>query len=139
MDIFELRKIPKSDFMSIRSANYIALKPGVTLTDEVRPYLEPYQRVSDARGALFVFESNRTPLWARPRLGENGTLDLEEDLAIQRFLGRLEPDQYRMLRIGFEQDFRGSWESHGFKTEPGVQQIEETYHYVPDHLPGSDF
>jgi hypothetical protein len=113
--------------MGHRSMNYIVLKPNTPLTPNVAKYLGEYREISDARGELFVFESNFTPLWARDGRGENCTLDLEEEVAIQRFLGSLAVDSFYLKRAGDQCDYRGKWVAHPFLNEPLVKEIEAEY------------
>lgn len=113
--------------MGIRSLNYIALKPGVELTAEVAPFLQGSLDVSDQRGSLYVYESNFTPLWARDGKGINCVADLEEEVAIQRFLGSLPLDSFYMKRAGEEYGHRGTWAIHSFLAEEAVQEIEHAY------------
>lgn len=113
--------------MGIRSMNYIILATGVKLTDEVSRYLKESLVVSDDRGRLFVYESNFTPMWARDAMGAACTLDLEEEVAIQRFLGTLARDAYYMKRAGDECGIRGKLDPKPFRVEPDVQSIDSAY------------
>lgn len=113
--------------MGRRAMNYIAIKPGMSLSTEVIPYLMNAMCLSDERGDLFVYESNFAPLWSRDGKGEHCTADLEEEVAIQRFLGSLPLDGFYMKRAGEECDSRGKWVSHPFQNEPDVQRIESCY------------
>jgi hypothetical protein len=113
--------------MGIRSMNYIILATGVKLTDEVSRYLKESLVVSDDRGRLFVYESNFTPMWGRDAMGAACTLDLEEEVAIQRFLGTLARDAYYMKRAGDECGIRGKLDPKPFRVEPDVQSIDSAY------------
>lgn len=115
--------------MGIRSMNYIVLYPGVVLPEAVSKYLnnDTAEIVSDERGTLIVYESNFTPMYARDGRGENCTFDLEEEIAIQRFLGSLPVDSFYMKRAGEINDYRGKWEEHDFSNESSVLEIEHTY------------
>ena len=115
--------------MGSRSMNYIALKPGVKLTEAVSKYLNKAtaEIVADERGTLFVYESNFTPMWARDGHGENCTFDLEEEIAIQRYLGSIPVEAFYMKRAGEQCDYRGKWEDHAFKAHDTVLEIEADY------------
>jgi len=109
--------------------NYIALKPGVELTEAVSKYLNKStaEVVADERGMLFVFESNFTPMWSRDGRGENCTSDLEEEIGIHRFLGSIPVEAFYMKRAGDQCDFRGKWEDHAFNKHDTVLEIEADY------------
>lgn len=113
--------------MGSRSMNYLVTKPEVSVPPAVAKYLDNYLEISDARGRLFVFESNFTPMWSRDGRGENCTYDLEEEVAIHRFLGTLPVTSFYMKRAGEECDYRGQWLQHPFHDNPQVQEIEATY------------
>lgn len=115
--------------MGSRSMNYIALQPSVTLTEAVSKYLNKStaEIVADARGTLFVYESNFTPMWARDGRGENCTYDLEEEMAVHRFLGSIPVEAFYMKRAGAQCDHRGKWEDHAFKGHDTVLEIESDY------------
>lgn len=115
--------------MGIRSMNYIVLRPGVALTQAVSKYLnsDTAEIVSNERGTLIVYESNFTPMWARDRRGDNAVFDLEEEIAIQRFLCSLPTDSFHMKRAGEISDHRGDWMAHDFLSESSVVEIEQTY------------
>lgn len=115
--------------MGIRSMNYIALKPGIRLTEAVGKYLneDRAEVVSDERGTLVVYESNFTPMYARDGRGENCTFDLEEEIAVHRFLGSLPVESFYMKRAGEQCDYRGKWEDHNFTDYDSVLEIESSY------------
>lgn len=115
--------------MGIRSQNCIVLKPEIKLTPEVTQYLNPSRTdiVRTEHGMLICYESNFTPLWARDGKGECCTLDLEEEVAVHRFLGSLPQHAFYMVRAGAECGRRGNWAVHPFRDNPEVQAIEEAY------------
>ncbi|WP_341744600.1 hypothetical protein [Azonexus hydrophilus] len=115
--------------MGIRSMNYIVLKPGIRLSEAVRKYLnkDTAEIVTDERGTMVVYESNFTPMWARDGRGEQCTLDLEEEIAVHRFLGSLPVDSFYMKRAGEQCDHRGKWEDHDFQNCSSVLEIEGAY------------
>lgn len=115
--------------MGIRSMNYIVLKPGIKLTEAVSKYLnkDRAEIVSDERGILIAYESNFQPMWARDGRGEHCTFDLEEEIAVHRFLGSLPVESFYMKRAGEQCDYRGKWEDHDFQDWDTVQEIEADY------------
>ncbi|MGI0013262.1 MAG: hypothetical protein ACREBU_07455 [Nitrososphaera sp.] len=51
--------------MGTRSMNFLAIKAGHILTQEVSKYLQDAVAGSSKDGTLYIFESNFTPMWAR--------------------------------------------------------------------------
>lgn len=120
--------------MGQRSMNYMAFKPGVALSADVKKFLhkDTADIVTGERGTLVVYESNFAPMWARDQGGEaaraNCVRDLEEEIAVQqRFLGMIPADSFYMKRAGDECDHRGNWEDHSFQSEGQVTKIEAVY------------
>lgn len=113
--------------MGIRSNNYLVLQPHVTLGPIPPDLLADALALDDERGRLFVFESNFTPMWARDGKGEHCTYDLEQEVALQRYLGTLPLEAFFLRRAGDSCDFRGRWTQHAFLDEPVVRQIEEAF------------
>jgi len=121
--------------MGTRSMNYIALQPGISLSAEVKKFLhkDTAEIVSDERGTLVVYESNFTPMWARDRVGgceaarANNVRDLEEEIAVHRFLGSIPTNSFYMKRAGDECDYRGNWVEHSFRAEGYVAEIEAAF------------
>ncbi len=112
--------------MGIRSMNYIVLKPGVCLPDLVHQHLRQ-PAVSNRSGKLFIYESNFTPMWARDLHGAECTFDLEEEVAIQKFLGSIDQSDFYMSRAGAECGHRGNWKDHPFADIEEVRKIEAEY------------
>lgn len=113
--------------MGTRSMNYIALRHGIGLSDEVAKYLSDAVESNDERGILMVFESNFAPMWSRDDKGQFCASDLREEVAIQEFLGSLKKSDFYMTRAGDECGHRGTWSEHSFALEPIVLDIEATY------------
>lgn len=113
--------------MGIRSMNYLALQPGIVVPPQVWEYIGEGLQNSDNRGTLFIFETNISPLWARDGKGENCARDLEEEVAIHRFLGSLMADSFYLVRVGAEYGVRGAWEDHAFLLDDSVKEINEAY------------
>lgn len=120
--------------MGIRSMNMIVLKPGIALTEAVMKYLneDTADVISGDEGTLIVYESNFTPLHARDGKGEHCTFDLEEEIAVQRFLGSLPLDSFHMIRAGDDCDTRGRWLDHSFVGHPLVADIIADYKRIMD-------
>jgi hypothetical protein len=113
--------------MGIRSQNYIAVKPGVRLSPDMRRAVEGSIVQSDDVGTLIVYESNFTPMWARDGRGENCTFDLEQEVAIHRYLGERATSDFLMKRVGSEYGVRGAWKDHPFSGNADVRQIDFAY------------
>lgn len=115
--------------MGIRSMNYIALQPGIVLTDAVSEHIntDRAEILSDERGTLVVFESNFTPMLARDGRGEMCTCDLEAEVTLHRFLGTLQVESFYMKRAGEMCDHRGQWVDHAFTTHDTVLEIEADF------------
>ena len=111
--------------MGTRSMNYLVTKVGTALSPTVAKYLVPNHEISDVRGDLFVWESNFTPMFGRT--GKNCTADLEEEVAIQQFVGSLPASDFLLRRAGDECGTRGTWLDHGFYGHEQVQRIEALY------------
>lgn len=115
--------------MGIRGMNYIVLAPSVMLTDAVSRFVNDSRMhiLRDDRGTLVAYESTFTPLSARQFLGEYSTVDLEEEVAIQRFLASVPRDLYFMKRAGDECNSRGNWLNHGFHKEKKVRAVDDEF------------
>jgi hypothetical protein len=66
-------------------------------------------------------------MWARDGRGENCTYDLEEEVAIQRFLGSIGKSAFYMVRAGNDFDYRGEWTYHAFRDHKDVSDIQKAY------------
>lgn len=114
--------------MGIRSENYIAIKPGIEMTNAIKKFIndENGTLVINEFGTLFMYESNFTPMWARSSsLG--CVADLQEELAIQQFLGEIGETNFYMKRAGEQNDWRGQWNNHPFDRYDFVRNIESEY------------
>lgn len=113
--------------MGIRSNNYIAIKPGIALTYAFLKFFskDNAEMIETDAGRLIVYETNFTPMWARQ--GVNCTFDLEQEIAVQQFLGSLNPEDFCMRRAGEQTDYRGKWTKHAFKKHKLVREIDQTY------------
>ena len=114
--------------MGIRSENYIAIKPGIELAEDVKKHINGDNGILivDERGTLFMYESNFTPMWAR-RSSLDCVADLQEELTIQRFLGEIGEANFYMKRAGEQNDWRGQWNHHPFDHFETVIKIEDNY------------
>jgi hypothetical protein len=113
--------------MGARSMNYLVLKVGAAVSHMAASYLQRYHVVSDVRGSLFIWETNIQPLYSREGKGESCTADLDEEVVIQRYLGTLNPHDFRLMRAGDECGMRGQWEDHGFREHEEVMGINASY------------
>lgn len=77
--------------------------------------------------SLFVFEANFTPMYARDGRGEHCTFDLDQEVALQRFLGCINGDDFRLVRAGKESEARGQWMDHSFIADRRVIDINKAY------------
>jgi len=113
--------------MGKRSMNYIVLHPDVKLTDEVSHYINNDQAdfIFEDYGTLLIYESHFSPMHARK--GISGVMDLEQEVAIQRFLGSLPTASFYMKRAGDEFDYRGAWSAHPFRDNERVKEIEAKF------------
>ena len=114
--------------MGIRSQNYIAIKPGIELTESVKKYINSDNGILivEERGTLFLYESNLTPMWAR-RSNPDCVRDLQAELVIQQFLGGIGEENFYMKRAGDQNDWRGLWNDHPFDHFQTVINIESDY------------
>ena len=98
--------------MGTRIRTYIAIAP-TSQPDFNAPVLRALDAEvhSDARGHLVLVDSNLQPLWSRipDRPGPVPTLDLEQELALFRWLGTVGTDHFRLVRHGDEFDMAGRW------------------------------
>lgn len=114
--------------MGTRSKNYIGIKSGIDLSklESILNEENTELMLSSPDGTLIVYETNFTPMYARPSV-EDCTYDLEEEIRVQRFLGSIPATAFYMKRAGEEFDYRGEWETHAFLDHPDVANIEKIF------------
>jgi hypothetical protein len=110
--------------MGNRSQNILAIKDGHELSFEVKKYLSSALVAKDKNGTLYSWETNITPMWARDEKGEHCVNDLLEEVAIHQFLSALPRSDFYLLRVGDDSGVRGTWDSHSFRHDPRVVEIE---------------
>lgn len=123
--------------MGMRSKNYLVIKPGHELAADAAKYLKSSLEERTGEGALYAWESNFTPMWARDAGVGNNVGDLREEAAIQGFLSSLPRDAFYLKRAGAECGARGTWSDHPFSIHPVVIDVDTDYAgLVGTELPG---
>jgi hypothetical protein len=113
--------------MYTKSKAYIALKPGVELTPEVRTAFVKVnaQITADERGTLIVYFCHMPNIL--DFVEGNCAYDLENAVAVHRFLGGLDRSSFYMLHSGDVISARGNWNLNAFSNEREVIQIQDGY------------
>src|SRR3989344_1474098 len=113
--------------MGMRSKNYLVIKPGHELAADAAKYLKSSLEERTGEGALYAWESNFTPMWARDAGVGHNVGDLREEAAIQGFLSSLPRDAFYLKRAGAECGARGTWSDHPFSIHPVVIDVDTDY------------
>lgn len=121
--------------MGERAMNFLALRSSAIpkITTGVLQQLAAQAEVNraHAEGRVFVFETNIAPM--RTRRGPGSTFDLEWELALQSYLGKLDESEFRMVRVfegGQCVDYRGEWNEHPFHAVEAVASIQAEFEAV---------
>lgn len=112
--------------MGTRSLNYLVLRRRLWRPTAVSQLIGDCVE-STSTASLFIFESNFTPMFARDGRGEHCAFDLEQEVALQRFLGCIPADDFRLVRAGEEFGARGMWTDHPFTADRRVVGIDKAY------------
>lgn len=113
--------------MGLRIMNVLAIKAAHALTPEVGKYLKDSNMVTTPEGSLYFWECKFTPMWARDGKGPNCVSDLQEEVAIQVFLGGLPLEDFCLMRAGEEDGTRGQWLEHPFREHEMVTTVQRAY------------
>lgn len=113
--------------MGMRSMNaLVVLHHHLRIPDAVKPYLADAFVGQNAKGALWVWETNISPLFAR-----HGVNDLNEEVAILGWLLALPRADFKLIRCGEELGELGDLDLKGFgnpfRTTPQCQEMVLAY------------